>query len=79
MINDFKCGGAQLGKLGSQGAENLQLRWQVSQESAELHIIKLASAKLNLEGASALSTSSALSPLNWTDLTHVQILRYHHK
>ena len=77
MINDFKCGGAQLGKLGSQGAENLQLRWQVSQESAELHIIKLASAKLNLEGASALSTS-ALGPLN-TDLTHVQILRYHHK
>ena len=27
-----------------QGTEDLQLRWQVVQESAELHAIKLASA-----------------------------------
>ena len=29
-----------------QGTEDLQLRWQVVQESAELHAIKLASASL---------------------------------
>ena len=52
-----------------QGTENLQLRWQVSQQSAELPVIKLASAEIHLEGVSALSALSAFDPLNWIDLT----------
>ena len=81
-----KIGGAQLGwkacsifqptsNLGairhpSQGTQDLQLRWQVFQKSAELCVIKLASAQNGSDRPTCYAPVGACF-IGWEDITGI--------